>query len=76
MVAQSDNLLNQGIAADSKEVALASQRDSTAMKAIALLTMVFLPGTYMAVSLYLSLQSLQLTPQLDSLCNPSLQLVS
>jgi hypothetical protein len=48
LIAQKDNQLNQEIAADSKEIALASKRDSSAMKAIAALTMFFLPGTFIA----------------------------
>jgi len=39
------------LAADSREIAAASKRDSSAMKAVALLTMVFLPATFTAVSL-------------------------
>jgi hypothetical protein len=37
------------IARDSKAIAISSKRDSSAMKTIALLTMVFLPGTAIAV---------------------------
>jgi len=37
------------IAEESRRVALAAQRDSDAMKKIAALTTVFLPGTYIAV---------------------------
>jgi hypothetical protein len=40
---QRDNKLNQLIAN-------ASKRDSSAMKALAVVTMVFLPGTFVAVS--------------------------
>jgi len=49
-MAQRDNIANQSIAADSREIASAARRDSSAMKAIALLTMTFLPGTFVAVS--------------------------
>jgi hypothetical protein len=42
-LAQTDNNLNISIAA-------ASKRDSTAMKTIAIVTMVFLLGAYVAVS--------------------------
>jgi len=38
------------MAQDSKEIAAASQRDSSAMKIIAMLTTLFLPGTFIAVS--------------------------
>jgi len=38
------------MAQDSKEIAAASQRDSSSMKIIAMLTTLFLPGTFIAVS--------------------------
>jgi hypothetical protein len=38
------------IAKDSKELAEASKRDSAAMKIIAVLTTIFLPATFLAVS--------------------------
>ena len=37
-------------ATDSKTIAIASKRDSSVMKSISLLTMVFLPGTFISVS--------------------------
>ena len=46
---QSDNGFNASIALDSKKLAEASKRDSSSMKTIAALTMVFLPGTAIAV---------------------------
>jgi hypothetical protein len=46
-----DSELNIEIARDSKELAAASKRDSAAMKIIAVLTTVFLPGTFISVSL-------------------------
>jgi hypothetical protein len=39
------------LAKDSKELAAASKQDSSAMKIIAVLTTLFLPGTFVAVSL-------------------------
>jgi hypothetical protein len=42
------------IAKDSKELAEASKRDSTALKIIALLTTLFLPGTFIAVTVAFS----------------------
>ncbi|KAL9612390.1 MAG: hypothetical protein Q9167_003030 [Letrouitia subvulpina] len=48
LIAQRDNNVNQSIAADSREIAAAARRDSSAMKAIAFLTMFFLPGTFVA----------------------------
>ncbi|KAK4444806.1 hypothetical protein QBC34DRAFT_429546 [Podospora aff. communis PSN243] len=48
LITQTDSNLNIEIARDSKELAEASKRDSTAMKIIAILTTVFLPGTFLA----------------------------
>jgi hypothetical protein len=42
--------LNIEIARGSKELAAASKRDSSDMKIIAVLTTIFLPGTFIAVS--------------------------
>ena len=50
--AQRDSILNLETAKVTKELAVASKRDSSAMKTIAVLTMVFLPGTFLAVSNY------------------------
>lgn len=51
-------MLNIEVARDSKVIALASSRDSTAMKTVALLTITFLPGTFVAVSRPISLSNL------------------
>ena len=48
-IAKNDVKLSHELAAASHKIAAASKRDSTAMKAFALLTMVFLPGTFTAV---------------------------
>ena len=48
-LADSNNELNRQLGIDTREIAEASMRDSSAMKSIAVLTMVFLPGTYLAV---------------------------
>lgn len=53
--AQQDARLQSFMAKQSSQVAQAAKRDSSAMKGIAVLTMVFLPGTFMAVSLSLKL---------------------
>lgn len=45
---QEDNKISRSIALDSKKLAEASTRDSSSMKAIAVLTMVFLPSTAVA----------------------------
>ncbi|CAI7628164.1 unnamed protein product, partial [Penicillium crustosum] len=52
-IAQRANIINQEIAASSRVVAKASGDDSSAMKALAVLTMVFLPGTALATVLAL-----------------------
>lgn len=48
-IAQRDNRLNVEVARDSKSIAIASKRDSSSMKTISILTMVFLPGTFVTV---------------------------
>ncbi|KAF2470260.1 uncharacterized protein BDR25DRAFT_303806 [Lindgomyces ingoldianus] len=55
LLARQGNLVGQRIAAQSldtseasRQVAVATKRDSSAMKAIAILTMTFLPGTYIS----------------------------
>ncbi|KAH0538563.1 hypothetical protein FGG08_004851 [Glutinoglossum americanum] len=47
-MAQKDNQVNISVARDSSRIASASKRDSSAMKTIAVLTLVFLPGTLVA----------------------------
>jgi len=51
LIAQQDQNTSIGIARDSKTLAEESKRDSTSMKAIAVVTMTFLPGTFAAVCL-------------------------
>ena len=51
LIAQEDTKVNISLAKDSREIAAASKQDSSAMKIIAMLTTLFLPGTFMAVSL-------------------------
>ena len=53
MIAQDDNKLSYSVASDSAQIAVASKRDSSAMKTIALITALFLPGTFVAVRLFL-----------------------
>ncbi|KAK4165313.1 hypothetical protein QBC43DRAFT_315695 [Cladorrhinum sp. PSN259] len=48
LISQQDSSLNIGIASDSKELAAASKRDSSSMKIIAVLTTLFLPGTFIS----------------------------
>ena len=49
-LAQRANVLNQRIADSTRAIAKASGRDSSAMKALAVITMTFLPATAIAVS--------------------------
>jgi hypothetical protein len=48
-VTQQDSEANLALARETKELAAASKQDSSAMKIIAFLTTVFLPGTFVAV---------------------------
>ncbi|KAK4445965.1 hypothetical protein QBC34DRAFT_497135 [Podospora aff. communis PSN243] len=50
IIAQTDSKINAEIGADSREIAAASKLDSTAMKGLAVVAMVFLPGTLVAHS--------------------------
>lgn len=50
LISQRDSRLNLSIAEDSKRLAEAVQQDSRTMKTIALMTLIFLPGTLLAVS--------------------------
>ena len=49
LIAQQDQNTSIGIARDSRTLAEESKRDSTSMKAIAVVTMTYLPGTFVAV---------------------------
>jgi hypothetical protein len=49
LISQDDNKISRVIAEQSTLLAIASKRDSTAMKTLALLTMLFLPATFVAV---------------------------
>jgi hypothetical protein len=48
-IAQRDAQSSYNLSADTREISAASKRDSSAMKAIAVLTMTFLPSTFVAV---------------------------
>jgi hypothetical protein len=52
---QRDSSISLEVAKQSTKIAVASKRDSSAMKAIAVLTMVFLPATAVAVGIFLFL---------------------
>jgi hypothetical protein len=52
--------LNIEVARDSKVIALASSRDSTAMKTVAILTIAFLPGTFVAVRTTTSISAFEI----------------
>lgn len=49
MVSQRDSKVNISVAEDSRKIAAAAKRDSLAMKTVSMLTLVFLPGTFVAV---------------------------
>jgi hypothetical protein len=49
MIAQRDQSLSIGIARDLRMLAVESQRDGSSMKTVAVMTMAFLPGTFVAV---------------------------
>lgn len=49
MISQQDNSINLSVAEDSKKIAAAAKRDSSAMKTVSMLTLIFLPGTFVAV---------------------------
>ena len=50
LIAQNDQMTSVSIARDSRTLAQESKKDSSSMKTIAVVTMVFLPGTFVAVS--------------------------
>ncbi|KAK8054912.1 hypothetical protein PG993_000139 [Apiospora rasikravindrae] len=52
LISSEENKISRVIAEENSKVALSSKRDSMAMKTVALLTMVFLPGTFVAVSFH------------------------
>jgi Mg2+ and Co2+ transporter CorA len=49
LIAQDENRIARRVAEESAQVSIAAKRDSAAMKSISLLTMVFLPPTFVAV---------------------------
>lgn len=49
MISQRDSKVNICVAEDSKKIAAAAKRDSLAMKTVSMLTLIFLPGTFVAV---------------------------
>lgn len=51
MIAQRDSKINISVAEDSKLIAAAAKQDSTAMKTVSMLTLIFLPATFVAVCL-------------------------
>ena len=48
LIAENDAALSHDMATDSRTLALASQRDSASMKSLAVVSMFFLPGTFVA----------------------------
>lgn len=49
IISQRDSKVNISVAEDSKKIAAAAKRDSLAMKTVSMLTLIFLPGTFVAV---------------------------
>ena len=58
LASQYDNRTNIEIASNSKKIAEATLKDSSSMITIAAMTMLFLPGTFVSVSVFLSTSSL------------------
>lgn len=50
MLQQRDNKLSHGLAESSNALADRAKADSTAMKALGIVSAIFLPGTFMSVS--------------------------
>jgi hypothetical protein len=63
--AQRDAAVNIQLARDSQIIAEDSKRDSTSMMALSIVAMVFLPGTYTAVSLEFRILPWQLRSHAD-----------
>ena len=57
LISQADNMRNIELAKDSRSLAVASKRDSSAMKTVAVLTTVFLPGTFISTFVSMPLLS-------------------
>lgn len=53
-IAQDENRLSRSIAQKSELIAAATKKDSAAMRTLAVLTTIFLPPTFVAVSMNLS----------------------
>jgi hypothetical protein len=61
-LAHRSNQINLSLADSSQKIAMDTQRDSSIMKSIAVLTMTFLPATYIAVCLLsLNMKEFRLT---------------
>jgi hypothetical protein len=73
-MSQIDSKASITVAEESTKLALAAARDSSAMKSIAVVTMLFLPGTFVSVSyshlppLYCTL-TLTIRIDVDPVCN-------
>ncbi|KAF7507242.1 hypothetical protein GJ744_010800 [Endocarpon pusillum] len=55
LIAQEENRINHSVAVDNAMIAVASKKDSSAMKTIALLTILFLPATFVATFFSMSI---------------------
>ncbi|KAF3022626.1 hypothetical protein E8E14_013883 [Neopestalotiopsis sp. 37M] len=55
LISSEENRISRHVAEESAKVAISSKRDSMAMKTVAVLTMIFLPGTFVAAFLSMPL---------------------
>ncbi|ETS76471.1 hypothetical protein PFICI_11858 [Pestalotiopsis fici W106-1] len=55
LISSEENRISRRVAEESAKVAISSKRDSMAMKTVAVLTMIFLPGTFVAAFLSMPL---------------------
>lgn len=71
-----DNEIMKELAADSRRIALTTQKDSAAMRVISIMTMVFLPGTFIAVGALANTSSRGGSYPADEYCRVFLGLTS
>lgn len=78
LTTQRENRLSFEMAKDQRRIALASKQDSSSMKTISILGIVFLPGTFLAVSaklIFLHLKKTSLTRSSVNTFNDFLRLL-
>jgi preprotein translocase subunit SecG len=59
LLSQRDNMIGVSVAMESKKISEASKRDGSALKSLTVLTAIFFPATYIAVSNCIVLQRLK-----------------